>query len=285
MKRKELILLENRLRKLLKEDTIKGPDDTENVEVASGVKLPPVGPSGKNFDFVKTFDDKTTLSYNRKVRQPKETIGSNYDKWTASTYGGVVRYKNPDNVVMYFYAKQDPDDPQIPDQTGLMGNTSARDLDNNFKSQKQWNDFVRRIEEKKKNSLSPKIFNSKTKEIQDYIINNFPQYKDLLGTKKPNDGLWGLKTDEAILRIIYDIKNSQSQKTETDSKISSGTEPETETGTEVSTGDKNADSKVKSNVDKFQNQNKETPKDETPKDETLKGSEETPQVQYGLGNW
>lgn len=278
MKRKELILLENRLRKLLKEDTIKGPDDTENVEVASGVKLPPVGPSGKNFDFVKTFNDGTTLSYNRKVRQPKETIGPNYDKWTASTYGGVVRYKNPDNVVMYFYAKQDPDDPQIPDQNGLMGNTSVRDLDNNFKTQEKWNNFVRRIEEKKKNSFSPKMFNSKTKEIQDYIINNFPQYKDLLGPKQ-NDGLWGLKTDEAILKIIYDIKNSQSQQTKT------GTEPETETGTEVSTGDKNAASKVKSNVDKFQNQNKETPKDETPKDETLKGSEETQQVQYGISNW
>ena len=52
MKRKELILLENRLRKLLKEDTIKDPIDNVEVEVDSGVKLPSVGPSGKNFDFI-----------------------------------------------------------------------------------------------------------------------------------------------------------------------------------------------------------------------------------------
>ena len=288
MKRKELILLENRLRKLLKEDTIQGPDDTEDVEVASGVKLPQESKLGTNFDAYldvrNGLEPDSTLEFNKKLRHPGTTSGDEYDKYLASTYdGGVVRYKNPHGVVMYFYAKPDVSK-GWPDINGLMGNTSHKAL-NTFTFQDQWNNFVKKIEEKKKNSFSPKIFNSKTKEIQDYIINNFPQYKDFLGTKNPNDGLWGLKTDEAILRIIYDIKNSQSQKTETDSKISSGTETETETGTEVSTGDKNAASKVKSNVDKFQNQNKETPKDETPKDETLKGSEETQQVQYGISNW
>ncbi len=284
MKRKELILLENRLRKLLKEDTIKGPDDTKDVEVAPGVELPPEGPSGNIFDNYLDvnlgLESDSILDFNRKLRRPKTKSGADYENFLVSPYdGGVVRYTNPHGVVMYFYAKPDLSK-GWPDINGLMGNTSHKAL-NTFTSQDQWNNFVKRIEEKKKNSFSPKIFNSKTKEIQDYIINNFPQYKDLLGPK-PNDGLWGLKTDEAILKIIYDIKNSQSQetKTGTESKIGSETETGTETETEVSTGDKNADSKVKSNVDKTQNLNKEISKDETPK-----GSEETQQIQIGISNW
>ena len=61
------------------------------------------------------------------------------------------------------------------------------------------------------NSPSPKMYNPSTKKIQNYILKYFPNHKDLLGTKRPNDGLWGVKTDEAILRIIHDIE----QKTKT----------------------------------------------------------------------
>lgn len=271
MKRKELILLENRLRKLLKEDTITYPIDNVEVEVASGVKLPELGPSGSVFDWIYDVDmDGGEIYYNTTQRAETEDNTSS-ESYKKPYNKGLVMYVNKNDVKMFLYSNLNSDNK--PDSNNL-GGASFTWL-NTFQGQDEWNDFVRRIEEKKKNSLSPKIFNSKTKEIQDYIINNFPRYKDLLGTKKPNDGLWGLKTDEAILKIIYDIKNSQSQenKTGADSKISSDTETETKTETEVSTGDKT------------QNPNKETPKDETPKDETLKGSEETPQVQYGLGNW
>lgn len=270
MKRKELILLENRLRKLLKEDTITDPIDNVEVEVASGVKLPERGPSGSVFDwsYIDNMDGgsivyNTTQRRNLGEDDTSQSFKKPYDR-------GLVMYTNKRDVKMFLYSNLDSNGKPNPNN---LGGASFTWLDT-FEGQDQWNNFVRRIEEKKKNSFSPKMFNSKTKEIQDYIINNFPQYKDLLGPKQ-NDGLWGLKTDEAILKIIYDIKNSESQeiKTGADSKISSDTETETETETEVSTGDKT------------QNPNKETPKDETPKDETLKGSEETPQVQYGLGNW
>jgi len=214
MKRKELILLENRLRKLLKEDTIIDPDDTSiKIEVAPGVKLPPKGPSGKNFDFILDTGNNSSMSYNRKVRQPIETSGDNYEKWTTSTYDkGVVRYKNTSGVVMYFYAKQDPADPQMPDVIGLMGNTSTSDLDN-FKTQEQWNNFVKRINSKKAKTSSVGVTGvdkNTTTQIQQFISDNFKDYVTYLGTK-PVDGYWGVKTDEAILRIIHDIE----QKTKT----------------------------------------------------------------------
>ena len=209
MKRKELILLENRLRKLLKEETITDPDDTSiKIEVAPGVKLPPKGPSGKNFDFIFDTGDNSSISFNQKIRQSTQTKGDDYENWTASTYDkGVVRYINTNRVVMYFYAKQDSTDPQIPDVKGLMGNTSAVDLDK-FVKQEQWNNFVKRINSKKAKTSSVGVTGvdkNTTTQIQQFISDNFKDYEKYLGTK-PVDGYWGVKTDEAILRIIHDIE-------------------------------------------------------------------------------
>lgn len=211
MKRKNLILLENRLRKLLKENTIKDPKDNKEVEVAPGVQLPPKGPMGEHFDFVLDLGGGSTISYNRKVRQPNASSGDEYNKWTASTYGGVVRYKNTEGVVMYFYAKPDPDDAQKPDLNGLMGNTKDTDLDDNFKNQDQWNNYVKKIEDRKAGKSSVGVSGvdrNTTTKIQQYIMNNFPDYKQYMG-KKPDDGYWGVKTDEAILRIIFDLENKK----------------------------------------------------------------------------
>jgi len=216
MKRKELILLENRLRKLLKEDTITDPGTNEKVEVASGVKLPPPGPTGEELDSM--LNDKhglekdSSLKFNCKLRRPKDASGKEYDDWMKSPYdGGVVRYENPDGVVMYFYAKPDLSK-GVPDINGLMGNTSHKAL-NTFTSQDQWNNFVKRINSKKAKTSSVGVTGvdkNKTTQIQQFISDNFKDYVTYLGTK-PVDGYWGVKTDEAILRIIHDIE----QKTKT----------------------------------------------------------------------
>lgn len=220
MKRKELILLENRLRKLLKEDTITDPDTDEKVEVAPGVILPPKGPSGFNFDGY--LNDKNGLKpdsylyFNSKLRRPKAESGKEFDDWTASPYdGGVVRYENPHGVVMYFYAKPDVSK-GWPDINGLMGNTSHEVL-NTFTSQVQWNNFVKRINSKKDKTSSVGVTGvdkNTTTQIQQFISDNFKDYVTYLGTK-PVDGYWGVKTDEAILRIIHDIE----QKTKPQTKM------------------------------------------------------------------
>lgn len=214
MKRKELILLENRLRKLLKEDTIKDPIDNVEVEVAPGVKLPPIGPSGKNFDFIWDTGDGSSVSFNQKIRPSTQTKENDWKKFPTNPYDkGVVRYKNTNDVVMYFYAKQNPYYPQIPDIEGFMGNTSDVTLDDNFKKQEEWNNFVKRINSKKAKTSSVGVTGvdkNKTTQIQQFISDNFKDYVTYLGTK-PVDGYWGVKTDEAILRIIHDIE----QKTKT----------------------------------------------------------------------
>ena len=216
MKRKELILLENRLRKLLKEDTIKSPDDDEEVEVVPGVKLPPKSPLGTHFDSMLEekhgLEKDSTLEFNSKLRHPGTPSGTDYDNFIASPYdGGVVRYTNPHGVVMYFYAKPNSSK-EVPDINGLMGNTSHKAL-NTFTSQDQWNNFVKRINSKKAKTSSVGVTGvdkNTTTQIQQFISDNFKDYVTYLGTK-PVDGYWGVKTDEAILRIIHDIE----QKTKT----------------------------------------------------------------------
>lgn len=232
MKRKELILLENRLRKLLKEDTIKDLYDDIDVEVASGVKLPTKGPNNDYFDRELNnkhgLEPKSVLYFNKKVRDPNTTAGDEYDKYTASTYdGGVVRYTNPHGVVMYFYAKPDVSD-GIPDINGLMGNTSHKAL-NTFTSQEQWNNFVKRINSKKAKTSSVGVTGvdkNKTTQIQQFISDNFKDYVTYLGTK-PVDGYWGVKTDEAILRIIHDIE----QKTKPQIKMTAANVEKTQSKT------------------------------------------------------
>ena len=208
MKRKNLILLENRLRKLLKEDTIKDKDNSVDVEVSPGVKLPQSGPIG-NFDWTVKTDSGGKFYFNGKIRL--NTNRTNLNDSENSDYDqGVIQYTNKNNVKMIFYGVKDQNDPTKPDKNKFMGNTSYEVLDK-FTTQEQWNNYVKRFEDRKAGKSSVGVSGvdkNKTIEIQQYIMNNFPDYKQYMG-KKPDDGYWGVKTDEAILRIIFDLENKK----------------------------------------------------------------------------
>lgn len=205
MKRKELILLENRLRKLLKEETITDPDDTSiKIEVVPGVKLPSRSLSGRVFDWISEENlNGGSIQYNTTQRR-KQGEDENSDSFKKPYDRGLVMYTNKNGVEMFLYSNLGSNNKPNPNN---LGGVSFEWLDK-FENQNDWNNYVKGINSKKAKTSSVGVTGvdkNTTTQIQQFISDNFKDYEKYLGTK-PVDGYWGVKTDEAILRIIHDIE-------------------------------------------------------------------------------